>query len=299
MTRQLRVHFLRVGDGDCTIIELPDGKIMMIDIMNGRIDNSHNEDYENPINYLKNLTNSRSIHRYIQTHPDMDHMDGFADLVKEFEIVNFWDTANTKKKPDDFTNNFREEDWDAYKYSNKGRELDFGRRTRTVKFDEGFYIYDIFPLSPTQSLVDSANSGENWNELSYVTLISWDGFKVLFGGDATSEVWDDIVNWIGRDRDAARLFSEINVFKSSHHGRSSSYCGTPLLKFMNPQTIIANHTVPNTESAYDDYYNFLKTKGKASNLYSVGRDTVIVDVTEGVQTYKTIYKAATINAIAN
>ncbi len=35
--RELRVHFLNVGRGDCTIIEFPSGRIGMVDIDNLRI----------------------------------------------------------------------------------------------------------------------------------------------------------------------------------------------------------------------------------------------------------------------
>ena len=54
----LKTHFLNVsnnGMGDCTIIELPDNQIMMVDIRNGRSDNTHNHKHENPINYLSML----------------------------------------------------------------------------------------------------------------------------------------------------------------------------------------------------------------------------------------------------
>ena len=32
---RLKIHFLNVGNGDCTIIELPDGNLMMSDVFNG------------------------------------------------------------------------------------------------------------------------------------------------------------------------------------------------------------------------------------------------------------------------
>ena len=50
----------------------------------------------NPISYMNDRGIS-SIFRYVQTHPDMDHMDGIEALFDEFNPTNFWDTANTKE----------------------------------------------------------------------------------------------------------------------------------------------------------------------------------------------------------
>ena len=49
----------------------------------------------NPVTYRKSHGIS-SIFRYIQTHPDMDHMDGIRALFDKFAPINFWDTNNRK-----------------------------------------------------------------------------------------------------------------------------------------------------------------------------------------------------------
>jgi competence protein ComEC len=36
LTVPLRIHFLNVGQGDCTVIEFPSGRLTLIDINNGR-----------------------------------------------------------------------------------------------------------------------------------------------------------------------------------------------------------------------------------------------------------------------
>lgn len=284
----LIAHFLNVGDGDCTIIELPDGNIMMVDIMNGRRDRSHNLEYENPIHYLRNIPNATSIYRYIQTHPDMDHMDGFADLLQTFDIVNFWDTENTKKKPDEFTNSFREIDWDAYKTSPKGKILQFNRRTESVVSTTGPYVYNIYPISPTKALTDTANEGEDWNSLSYAILLHYKGFKLLLGGDVTTTVWEDIAQWIiANPTTAGNLLSGINVFRTSHHGRGSGYCGNPLLKFFNPQVIISDNSAPSTESANAKYEYFLENReGGVGNMHYISDGTIVCKYDKNTNQYR-------------
>ena len=106
-----KIHFLNVKNGDCSIIQHNTGHISIIDVCNARkvVANEsaqaaafsscdspsgnfrQKEHPENPIEYLNNI-NCNYIFRYIQTHPDMDHMDGIKDLFDSFEVVNFWDT---------------------------------------------------------------------------------------------------------------------------------------------------------------------------------------------------------------
>ena len=273
----MKVHFLKVGDGDSTIVELPDNRLMMVDIMNGRNDYSYNSQLENPINYLKQLTSTREIFRYIQTHPVMDHLDGFYDLIQGFQIINFWDTPNTKKKPDEFSNGFRESDWNSYKTSSKGKELYYGRSTETVVSNSGSYIYSIYPIAPTQEFINSGNGAEDWNSLSYIVLLVYEGFKILLGGDATTAVWEDIQKWITYNIEAKKLLSDITIFKASHHARKSGYCGSDLLKIMNPQAIISDDSVPIEESSHQNYEYFMTNRSPKGNVYSVSQNTIIAD----------------------
>ena len=38
-----------------------------------------------------------SIFRYVQTHPDMDHMDGIEALFHKFSPTNFWTPATLRR----------------------------------------------------------------------------------------------------------------------------------------------------------------------------------------------------------
>src|SRR6266576_6352600 len=90
------IHFLNVNQGDCSIIEHNSGRITVIDVCNasptnfmaeaitkiaamsqkGVLGNFNQKKYPvNPVSYVNNL-GVTSIHRFILTHPDMDHMDG-------------------------------------------------------------------------------------------------------------------------------------------------------------------------------------------------------------------------------
>jgi hypothetical protein len=132
-------HFLDVGHGDCSIIEHVSGRVTMVDVCKARAvvaPGAHTyynamlpavprsmlaelllkaaPDYVNPILYMRDRKIG-GLFRYIQTHTDMDHMDGLADLFAEFPPLNFWDTANTCEKDDGFGFGYRRKDWELYK----------------------------------------------------------------------------------------------------------------------------------------------------------------------------------------
>ena len=71
----------------------------------------------NPISYMNDRGIS-SIFRYVQTHPDMDHMDGIEALFHEFSPTNFWDTGNTKEMQASSGEGspYRASDWKFYKH---------------------------------------------------------------------------------------------------------------------------------------------------------------------------------------
>jgi len=137
------VHFLNVWKGDCSIIEHDSGRVSVIDICNGNASSEEvrgkvlaqfprakrevradivktargnfgmNSSPTDPIAYLKGLEVS-SVFRFILTHPDMDHLDGFKRLCDEVAIVNFWDSGVWKKKPDFPAGGYEQRDWEQY-----------------------------------------------------------------------------------------------------------------------------------------------------------------------------------------
>ncbi|MFA0742014.1 MAG: hypothetical protein DFNUSKGM_002134 [Candidatus Fervidibacter sacchari] len=268
----MKLHFLNVGNGDCTIVELPDGNLMMVDICNG---GGTNRQLTDPIVYLYNLRPNPSLFRYVQTHPDMDHMDGLALLERKCTITNFWDTENTKPKPD-FSSPYskgKPADWDAYQRLRKNA-IHFYRGTNPVTLKGGGRLpYDLYVLHPTKEAVEAANRSEEWNHAAYVLLLQYASFKVLIAGDVDDSVWEELYDWASRNSITRTLVSNITVFKVSHHGRRSGYCGADWLKLTNPKEIvISKGSVPREQSAYGNYYNYKKG---AEHLWLTSQGDVI------------------------
>ena len=181
------IHFLNVKEGDCIWVEHPSGHNTVIDVSNAEktakilesvfATGNHNQK-NHPIEYLSDREVS-TIFRFILTHPDMDHMDGIKDLFSSFDIINFWDTENTKVMGENVSwGRYKKEDWDFYQKirnleeSPKVLHLYAGSHAKYYNQDEngesgadGLYL-----LAPTSELVEEANRTEEYNDCSYVIL---------------------------------------------------------------------------------------------------------------------------------
>ena len=207
-----RIHFLDVGNGDCTIIEHQTGKISMIDICNG---NSSKDNFTKPIKYLSSIYEDgrNIIDRFILTHPDMDHMDGIKKLFKKFEVREFWDTNHNKNLSNDNFKRYKK-DWMSYQEKRKSKLL-----------PEVLYLYsgeiqdDFTIISPSLKLEQDLRKQEvpNWNEISYVILHEVFGRKILYCGDSEDKAWKDIL----LDSNLSEKISNIDILIAPHHGRKT------------------------------------------------------------------------------
>ena len=284
----MELHFLKVGNGDCTIIKLPDGNLMMVDICNGR---GENPELTDPVDYVSRLTppwTKPKLSPYVQTHPDMDHMDGLAVLKEKCLILNFWDTPNEKPSPDFNSPHSKgsREDWDAYQELRKDAEHHY--RSKSPVFFR--YVqqtkYEVYVLHPTEEAVEEVNKSGKWNNASYVLLITSyvqqvkqgrvvkeKEFKALIAGDIETSVWQELYEWANTYETIKALVSNITVFRVSHHGRRTGYCGEDWLKLTKPKEIvISKGSVPEEESACKDYRKYL---GSADHLWLTSQDDVI------------------------
>jgi beta-lactamase superfamily II metal-dependent hydrolase len=303
------VHFLNVGAGDCTIIEHASGRLTMIDINNGD-DLSDREIAEiagssgsglliqgkaimnplygmrkiealaatgidveltNPIEFMHKFYPGRSIFRYIQSHPDLDHMRGLAALVDSgIKIWNFWDCPHDKDP--DFRDEADKEDWEAYKLLSSGAYGATVIKPRRGSFQR-FYNQNedgssggdgLWILSPSEAFHASCNEAEDTNNSSYVFSYNYAGISVILGGDAEAAAWDEMYA-LYKDT----LFPQCNVLKASHHGRDSGY-HQKSVKAMSPEyTIISAGKKPDTEvcEKYAQYCNNVWTTRWNGNIH--------------------------------
>lgn len=240
-----KIHLLNVKNGDCTIFEHASGRRTMIDICAGNIDTETElrkaaleslssskpkgnygmcKKPTNPIEYLRNSLNVDSLHRFILTHPDMDHLDGFNQLADCISISNFWDAGAKKDKPDFSGSPYKEADWDRYIKFRDGKEtgvtslsnLDGARFESANKNGDGTSGGDgLYILAPNKELVAEANESGDFNDCSYVILYRSEGGNIIVAGDAHDKTWEFILENYEDD------IKNCKFLLAPHHGRKS------------------------------------------------------------------------------
>ena len=205
----------------------------------------------NPIDYLANMS-KWDIWRFILSHPDMDHLDGFNALLDEFNVQHFWHSEAKRDKPD-FSDDggYKEEDWDRYQKvidddeaNTKLIHAQAGDRFKYANEDDVGGVGDnLHILAPNSELIDRANESQEFNDASYVVLFDSEIGKVLLTGDAHDETWEYV------KENYKEEVSDVTLLIAPHHGRKSGR-SFKFLDYVNPKLTLFG-CAPSDRLAYD------------------------------------------------
>jgi len=179
----------------------------------------------NPVLYLESKLVSREIFRFILTHPDMDHMDGFDQLISRIGINCFWDSGVRRAKPDFNCGRYEESDWDRYCHVRDDQEhgvkvlgVGAGHRFKYANWSEDGSFDDdgLYILAPNRKLVNQSILTGNMNDGSYVLLFKSAGGDMIFAGDAHDKTWEYVIENHSDD------IKNCKFLLAPHHGRESS-----------------------------------------------------------------------------
>ncbi len=84
------ITFLDVGQGEATVIELPDNRVMVLDT--GRA-------WQPVMNFLR-FRGVRTVDALILSHAHPDHVAGFAALRRDFRVLELWDNGRLSYRED-------------------------------------------------------------------------------------------------------------------------------------------------------------------------------------------------------
>ncbi len=231
----LKISFLDVGHGDFIYCETPLGDNMLIDCGSGNVV---------PSIFLSKI----SIINELQiTHPHTDHFDDIIDISKK-NIKSFRcpKTSTYKDEIIGWRNN------DKVKIG-KLKELEkyIPPDNNAIKTDTKFM--HLVWNSPITNQSDP-------NTSSLVTLLDYNGFKVLFGGDLPKEGWLELL----KNSNFKMAINGTDIFKTPHHGRDNGYCKelfdviSPKLCIISDKPLYQDNT--NTEVT-DKYREAVKRNG--------------------------------------
>lgn len=185
-------HYIDVGQGDSTFIELPDGRTMLIDA--GVTDTG-----DSIAEYIKKLGYSK-IDFVVATHPHSDHIGGMRKVINQMDVGEIY---MIKDKTDTYT---YEKLLKAIK--NKGLKIKTAKAgVNIVNSSDPDFRIDI--LAPVKTY-------EDLNNASAVIKITYESTSFLYMADAEEPAENDILD-SGADVSA-------DIVKVGHHGSYKSSC---------------------------------------------------------------------------
>ncbi len=241
----LSVHYVDVGQGDCTLIEC-DGHYMLIDAGNN-----------NKGTAVKSYLESQKVKKLdlvIGTHGDADHIGGLDVAIYNFD-------CSTIIMPD------RKRDTKTYRdvidtIEHKNYKLTYPKVGKTYSLGSA-KVQIVAPCN--------YEYGNNENNYSVGVLVTYGESTFLFAGDAEEEAEEDILkNGIDIDCD---------VFKASHHG-SRTANSEPFLDAALPEYVVISCGEGNDYGhPHAELLNELRSRG--IKVFRTDEQGTVVATTDG------------------
>lgn len=237
---QLKLHFVNVWQGDCTIIELPDGKTMIID---GGENNKRTEAALDAYITAALPDGFKYFDYAILTHSDSDHCGSLDYVLEKYPArVSYRPNVEASKSgftdpgKDDLTTGASKKDTTAYKNVIEIMYADTDDFTPTVyvtdpAVDEqtitGGSGDDAYTYTFYSPLSDKYSDSNNY---SPIMILEYRGFKFALSGDAEAKNEEEFVAKVAAAKtdgvnDKYDAFTDdycVNLVKLGHHGSRTS-----------------------------------------------------------------------------
>ena len=223
---ELRIHFIDIGQGDATLIELPDGKTMLID--GG---SNSDKSVKSLLKYLYALK-VKTIDYLVLTHADGDHCGGLDEVLEYFTVSRIFMPYAKPTLNKEFASFYQAVLREECKidYTSRGISL-------------STHLYDLQFLYPYLSVVnDAVEKGEyteDSNESSAVLWLNYKGVSALFTGDAPASVTQKLINEEQLEllENLGVTLSSTEILKVSHHG-SKDGTNVEILRYLGVETAV-------------------------------------------------------------
>lgn len=188
----LKVTAVDVGNGDAFVVEAPRGMRMLID--GGGFDKANFDVGKAVLTPVLLSKKIRTLDYVINTHPHADHLGGILTILRDFHVRNF-STGSYFIKQEMFV--------DVLRFLKEKRiPMMIWKQGDRMVLDNGLEISVLHPRPDTTT--------EDLNEASLVMKISFGSFSVLFTGDVSSSIEEELLK--------ADIDLRATVLKVPHHG---------------------------------------------------------------------------------
>ena len=268
--KELRAHYIDVGQGDCILIELPDGKTMLVD---GGSSCAKTE--KTVLRYL-NALKIDVIDYLVVTHKDSDHCGAIGEIARTKTVLNAYLPMGNDTDSGAYAEGYAAlsaEDCTLYEANGTGDLSSDGETPYTLSF--------LYPYSKGTINEDNEGSAVFW--LDYM------GVSFLFTGDAPTEVEEELMRIHSLELlDEKVCLDSTEIVKLGHHGSSQS-SSKSFLEYLNLETAILSCGANNSYGHPDEGVMESLSKLSADVYRTDEMGNIIVTVgADGNYTVKTI-----------
>ena len=235
------VHYLDVGQGDCSLIRFSDGVVLVIDTGDRNL-----KTYEAIKNYFKSH-GVEKIDYLMITHPDSDHVGNAVNLLNDFIVDNVFIPYLYPSLIGQFP--YYQEAYEIIK--EKSVKINYSDSFDYIKGEDySVALLSPYPAGIMGSAYDQVNGqpipeDKYVNDLSPIIYVESCGYRFIFTGDAgysqeqivindyQSGVYDKYFSKFGID---VKL-DGIDFLKLAHHGADGS-SGIDFLSLLKPKNAV-------------------------------------------------------------
>ena len=262
---ELRIHFIDVGQGDCQLIEFPDGKVALIDGGDGR------ESTETTVLRYLNALKIDTIDYLVVSHDDADHCGALDKILEQKKILNAYLPAT---KPENSNSEYAQffarllEEACTLQYSKS--YLDLGNQ----ESENGYSFVFLYP-----NLVDADTAQEDDNENSAVLWLDYQGVSALFTGDAPFSTEGALMrdDRLGLYEFLGVELTSTEILKVAHHG-SADGTSAEFLEYLRVETAIVSCAKNNLYGHPSDKVTTNLRNAGVDSYVTAERGTVVVTI---------------------
>ncbi|MDE6599724.1 MAG: MBL fold metallo-hydrolase [Oscillospiraceae bacterium] len=196
----LEIHYIDVGQGDCSLIKWEGAAVL--------IDCGERENSDKILDYLKKQ-DVKKLDIVIATHPHSDHIGGMGDIISGIDV----ERVIAPKVSSDKTPTTKTYERFLTAMHDKALKLT-AAKPGTVYALAGKTASSMDKQPPKLEILAPVADYDDLNDYSVVVRMTYGDTSYLFTGDAEAKAEKDILN-SGADVSA-------DVLKAGHHGSSTS-----------------------------------------------------------------------------
>lgn len=245
----LLVHFLDVGQADCTLLQTPEQNILIDagDLGGGAA----------IVDYLKG-NGVKRLDMVIATHPHADHIGGMTEVIEAFDIGR----VLFSPLPDSLIPTTKTYENLLDTIAKKGLKISRAKPDTAYDLGGGATMTILAPLAEYDDL----------NDTSISCRVAFGETSFLFTGDAEKISENDMVRRYGADLSSS-------VLKLGHHGSDTS-SQEKWLNLVNPKMAIACVGYDN-KYGHPDPTVLRRLSNRGTTLYRTDRNGAVVIASDG------------------